>query len=340
MIKSQVIFTKSLPLKSQFNFSTILLFDEKNLKNPIIKKWISRFPFSIGIKAGELLKTGPSYLKTIDKIQKIVTQNSLSSSELTFIALGGGSVGDFVGFVASTFQRGKKLVIIPTTWLAAVDSAHGGKNGLNLNHVKNQIGTFYPASQIFLSKKILQSLPEESMNDALSEALKMGLISDSHLFNSLNNNFKSFWNYLPRIVESKYKIVNKDPEEKTGFRRILNLGHTLGHVFESVHGLTHGQSVFLGILFSARFSLNKGYLSWNEFTKIIDQMFKIKCDISYQEALNMPIQKVETILRQDKKKTSQDQIDFIFISRVGKVKREKVLISDLMAEIKRQQREI
>lgn len=144
-----VQYVQSLPSRGQFSQETVLFYDSVLIKNRALKSWIDTFEHRIDLKSGESLKT----LRSLGAIlQRLELLGVSKTSELAFVALGGGSIGDFVGFLASIYWRGRKLINIPSTWLAAVDSAHGGKNGLNVDDVKNQLGTFYPAEKIIICR--------------------------------------------------------------------------------------------------------------------------------------------------------------------------------------------
>lgn len=340
MLKKQTQYVKNLPSRREFPRSTILFYDQKIMQHQFIKSWIASFEYQIALNAGESLKTLNSYSNILNQIQEITSSSETGGKDLTFIAFGGGSVGDFVGFLASTYQRGKRLISIPTTWLAAIDSAHGGKNGLNLNGVKNQIGSFYLPEKIYICEKILKTLPPEALNDAFSEALKIGIINRSKDFIRLEKEASSLYRHLPSLINGKYEIVKKDPHEKKGFRKLLNLGHTMGHAFESLHGLSHGQAVFFGLLFALRFSLKKKYIRWNEFQFITEKLFLIEVGLTYQQAIQIPIEKIKSALIQDKKRTSQQKIDFIFVRGLGKVFLKTVTVDMLIAELLRQRQEL
>jgi 3-dehydroquinate synthase len=340
MTKGPVIYLKKLPSISDFPKETILFYDKKTMKHKFIQQWVARFSYKIALNAGESLKTLELYSSTLNQIQKMTQTFGIGGSQLTFVALGGGSVGDFVGFVASTYQRGRKFVAIPSTWLAAIDSAHGGKNGLNLNGAKNQVGTFYPADQIYVCDQVLKALPEESLNDAYAEALKIGIINRPNDFLKLDKRPSSLLKVLPSLISGKYDIVKKDPLEKLGLRKLLNFGHTIGHVFESIHQMPHGQAVFFGMLFSLRFSLKRKYINWDKFQFIIDKLFSIGTHITYQEALRMPMIEVHKRLLQDKKMIATHRVDFIFVRGLGKTFLKSITVDEIIKELLRQQREL
>jgi 3-dehydroquinate synthase len=316
----------------------VILYDQKLLKNRFIKVWLSKFPNKIALNAGESLKTINAFSGVLKKMSQIPIHK-----QTTIVALGGGSVGDFVGFLASTYKRGLRLVHVPSTWLAAIDSAHGGKNGLNFFDVKNQIGTFYWPDTVIVSKKVLMSQPSERLTDAFGEVFKMGLISQPQLFKSPRIDAKFLWKNLNQLIAGKYKIVEQDPFEKTGLRQVLNLGHTMGHVFESVHKISHGQAVLLGLMFAARYSFQLGYLHKNEFVKICQVLFSVPLKIQFNKILKIPEKKLKSILLQDKKRithAANAEINFIFIHKIGNVFVQPVQINDLLKEVRRQRKQL
>lgn len=341
MKNTQIHYLNNLPsIKQYFDQDTVFFYDSKLDTIKPYKKWIDKLPYKIALKAGEGLKTLPEYGKALEKVQKIITTHHLSSKNIKFVAIGGGSVGDFVGFLASTFQRGKAFYQIPTTWLSAIDSAHGGKNGLNLKTVKNQIGTFYEPDQVFIMWPFLTGPGAVTFYDAYAEAVKISLINKSHLLKTIKPEISFFKKNLHEFIKGKYQVVKNDPFELNGHRRILNLGHTMGHVFEVVHGISHGQAIYYGLLFTLRFSLHRQYIDWADFNIIIDVLFKTTYPMSYQNALKMTDKQISHLLKLDKKNLTQTDLDFIFIKKAGQVFRQKISFSDLMNEVKRQRKEL
>ena len=198
----------------------------------------------IVIKAGEQHKN----LQTIQRIWKTLLKHHADRNAL-LVNLGGGVITDLGGFAASTYKRGIKFIHIPTTLLAMVDAAIGGKTGIDFGGGKNQIGTFAEAEEVIIDPVFLETLPERELCSGLAEMLKYGFIADTNL---LNVNLENYQQYITRAGEIKSEIVAKDPTEK-GLRKILNFGHTIGHAIES-HCLTtdfpllHGEAVALGML--------------------------------------------------------------------------------------------
>lgn len=340
--KSPVLYTEELPPREHFPEETVLLYDSVLAKNKAVKAWLNRFEYRLSLKSGESLKSLKSFEQILNKISAMSVPNSTS---LTFVAVGGGSVGDFTGFIASVYKRGRKLVNVPSTWLAAVDSAHGGKNGLNLQKTKNQIGTIYPASEIWISHELLLTQPKVRLQESLGEIIKIALLSDAKLFNLIEKQAHN-WDagqmlkYLPHIIDLKYRIVQKDPFEKTGVRRLLNLGHTMGHVFESHYGWAHGTAVLIGIQFSARWSFHRGFLNEKDFFKISILIDSLTIEPSLNAALrDLKSTPARRLLMQDKKMTGKSQMDFIFIESIGRCSRHRVTVDEVLQEMDRQRLE-
>lgn len=342
-MKSRVLYRKALPKISEFPAETVLLYDSIFDKNKQIKKWLDQFPHKVSLKSGEQLKTLGQLEGVLNKITKMSVPKSTS---LTFVALGGGSIGDFVGFLASVYMRGRNLVLIPSTWLAAVDSAHGGKTALNYKKAKNQIGSFFPAHKIYICEDVLKSQPTVRLQESYGEILKIAILSDAKLFQKLTNNQspdnkKIVYKLLPKVISLKYKIVNSDPQETNGNRRLLNLGHTMGHVFESHYGIAHGTAVMYGQLFAANWSYEKNILSEKDFNKIKNEINKSVTSHDFAVRLKkIKLKKISELLRQDKKLTAHSQLDFVFIKKIGQCVRKKVSIGEIIQECRRQSAEV
>jgi len=178
------------------------------------------------------------------------------------IAFGGGSVGDLGGFVAGCFMRGIEVAQVPTTLLAQVDSSIGGKTGINLPAAKNSVGLFCHPKWVIADTRFLTTLPREEVGSGLMEVVKAGIALDAHLFAILEQDLGRLMNtevpalspVIAEAIAAKIAVVERDPAEK-GDRRLLNLGHTLGHALEAqlgYRGLRHGEAVGYGMLFAVR----------------------------------------------------------------------------------------
>lgn len=350
MINTQVITVKNWPTFQQISklapqSQIVVLLDEALLKNSTLKKslnsWLKSFEFVVSVEAGEDLKTLECYHELLETLQEWQEKGALNTRP-HFVALGGGSVGDFVGFVASTYQRGCALTHIPSTWLAAIDSSHGGKTGLNLNQVKNQVGTFYPAGQVFISHQILKSQPEDRLTEAYGELIKMCLIGAPELFEKFEISEKFVLKNLDTLIDEKMNVVLQDPHERSGLRQILNLGHTLGHVYEAELKLSHGRAVLMGLIFSLRWSYHKGLMGADHFFDLLSLIMSLPNSESDLMLVNkLAVERVTKALSQDKKMTKasrkgEKQMKFVFCLEPGLVKVETVKIEAIIQEFARQ----
>ena len=266
----------------------------------------------IVIKAGEQHKN----LQTVQKIWKALMKHQADRNAL-LINLGGGIITDLGGFAASTYKRGIKFINIPTTLLAMVDAAIGGKTGIDFGGVKNQIGTFAEAEEVVIAPIFLETLPERELFSGLAEMLKYGFIVDSKL---LEINLENYRKFITRAGEIKREIVAQDPTEK-GLRRILNFGHTLGHAIES-HCLTtdypllHGEAVALGMLGALWLSVKQLGLDESVLQNFENQlpMLLSEAQFSLSEADIDPI--LGYLVHDKKNKGEKPQ--FVLIEAVGK----------------------
>jgi 3-dehydroquinate synthase len=199
-------------------------------------------------------------LSTAEKLSRSLVRAGIDRHSL-LIAVGGGVVGDVAGFVASTCLRGITLVQVPTTLIAQVDSAVGGKTGVNLPEGKNLVGTFYPARLVLVDSAALKSLPDRQYRGGLAEVIKYGVIADPDLFAYLEKNLKSVLRrdaaalsyIISRSLEIKAEVVSKD-ERESGLREILNFGHTFAHALETITNYRvyqHGEAVAWGMMCAA-----------------------------------------------------------------------------------------
>lgn len=188
------------------------------------------------------------------------------------VAFGGGVVGDLAGFVASVYKRGISYVQVPTTLLAQVDSAIGGKTAVDLDLGKNLVGAFYQPKLVFSEVKFLKSLNNLQLISGMAEVIKYAIIGDRKFFSFLENNQRKIMRRdlaaLGVIINTcsriKAKIVSQDEKEISGLRNILNFGHTLGHAIEtagSYRGYNHGQAVGLGMLAAVEISKKLGLIN-------------------------------------------------------------------------------
>ena len=176
------------------------------------------------------------------------------------LALGGGVTGDLAGFAAACYQRGMPLVQIPTTLLAQVDSAVGGKAAVDLPEGKNQLGAFYQPSLVIVDPDCLATLPERQLRSGMAEVIKYGFIRDIALLELLETDAPEWTDIIARCLRVKAALVAAD-ERDTGARRLLNFGHTFGHAYEAAGGYgayTHGEAVAAGMVAMLRWQLRRG----------------------------------------------------------------------------------
>jgi 3-dehydroquinate synthase len=345
--KPQIVFSDKLPdlklFKGGKGGSAALLIHDRILLNrvPNFGDWAKKFPASYAVEAGEELKDLASYSKHLEKI--LTLANQFSPRELSIVVAGGGSVGDFGGFTASILKRGVNLIQIPTTWLAAIDSAHGGKTALNVAGVKNQIGTYYPASQVFLVRAALFAQTSAQAQDAAGELAKIALIEGGSkwlkLATASEQEGRLLWRFLPDAIAAKYRIVQKDPFEKKNIRQFLNLGHTLGHILEAYHGFSHGSAVAQGLLFSVEWSRKKKLLKASSHIKILNllnQTFQFTPLTEIKGFSKIPKKDFMELLLSDKKRHSTSEISFVFLKDYGKPLLKNTPALEILAEARAQ----
>ncbi|MCX8082239.1 MAG: 3-dehydroquinate synthase [bacterium] len=270
------------------------------------------------VTSGEKVKT----LKNAFNLIRKCAENNMERRD-TILTFGGGVISDLGGFVASIYMRGINFVAVPTTLLAQVDAAIGGKTGVNLPLGKNLVGTFYQPSFVYMDYNTLSTLPEREIKQGLAEIIKYGVIKSKKILNLLQEkNIDKIERYLPSLIEESVRIkkdvVEKDEKEKTGLREILNFGHTLGHAIEISHlsKFSHGECVSLGIA-------GETYISWKlNFCKK-DTYYTIK-DILKRYHLPYDFSSIKTdeifdYLKYDKK-VRDGNLRFVLVKDIGKVK--------------------
>ncbi len=303
----------------------LLIYDRK------LKRFSQNYHLKFPVQGGEKLKSLESFSqKTKTLFQKL----SLHSSPYALLALGGGSVGDFSGFLASVLHRGVPLVLLPSTWLSALDSSHGGKTALNIGSFKNQLGSFYPAQCVYLVKEILESQPKIRKKEALGELAKMIFLNKELFLKFQNQKTSLFPSLLSCAIKVKLDVVKKDPFEKKGLRKVFNLGHTLGHVLELHYRISHGESVACGLYFSLSYSLHEKLLNVKEYEKMIFILKTMGLEKKYFKR-KISRRKFINYISCDKKAISKT-IDFIFLKGIGKPFKKRVTFEDLFLEAKRQ----
>ncbi len=271
------------------------------------------------VRTGERSKR----LKTVSDIYTWMLERSLPR-DIAVIALGGGVIGDLAGFVAATYLRGVRLIQLPTTLLAQVDSSVGGKVGVNHALGKNTIGAFYQPELVLIDPTVLRTLEKRELYCGLSEIVKYGLILDAELFEDIRINTSKIVSlsddeWLERVIAQccrlKAAVVQQD-EKESGLRRILNYGHTVGHALETATRysyFTHGEAISWGMLVAAKISCELGYLTKPDFEIIQKTIAHLKKapvpqTLDSEELLNLMFRD---------KKMSQQGLNFVLLKKIG-----------------------
>lgn len=247
-----------------FDPSTIFILVDENTNNDCLPLLLEQLETTklieiIEIESGEIHKN----LDTCTGVWNALTELGADRKSL-LINLGGGVITDLGGFVASTFKRGISFVNIPTTLLGMVDASIGGKTGVDLGVLKNQIGLFSNPEMVVIDPLYLETISERELRSGLAEIIKYGISYDIKLLDKINKfnsfNISNISTLIHRSIEIKNEVVTEDPKE-TGIRKILNFGHTLGHAIESYflesedkENLTHGEAIAFGMITAAYIS--------------------------------------------------------------------------------------
>lgn len=261
--------------------------------------------------------------ETLQKIHKVLIDNNFGRDSI-IVAIGGGIIGDIVGLAASTFMRGIKYVQIPTTLLASVDSSVGGKTGINFNHTKNVIGSFYQPETVIIDTNFFNTLPAEEILCGLGEIIKYCFLIDKSFYGKVSKNIDQILNndekIIKQVIESSIRFkgsVVENDEKEAGIRKVLNLGHTFAHGFEveQNHKIKHGQAVIVGITCAAYLSYNLGIITINQLNEyiILLKSFSQKIKLRYVDKA-----KLHKIMHRDKKNRN-DEIKFVLIKNIGEI---------------------
>jgi 3-dehydroquinate synthase len=262
-------------------------------------------------------------LATVEAIARLLVRSGADRHAI-LIAVGGGVVGDVAGFAAASYLRGVRLVHIPTTVVAQVDSSIGGKTGVNLPEGKNLIGAFYPPKLILADPNFVQTLPHREFRSGIYEVVKYGVIADPELFQFLEEHMPAVlrrdaaalsW-IIPRCARIKAEVVNKD-EREGGLRQILNFGHTIGHGLEAVTNyrrFLHGEAIGWGMIAATLLSVAMQMLGEKDAVRII----KLVASIGPLPSLgNVRAAELRPILAGDKKARG-GRVLWVLPRRIGK----------------------
>jgi len=287
----------------------------------------------IDIPAGEASKS----LEMLATLYDRMTEAELDRQSVVF-ALGGGVTGDLGAFAAATYLRGIAVVQIPTTVVAQVDSALGGKSGVNHRLAKNLIGAFYQPRMILADVESLKTLPEREFREGLAEVIKYGAIMDAAMVTDLERDLDAILRrdvtVLEAIVERSLKhkaYVVENDEREGGLRKILNFGHTIGHAIEASAGYgryLHGEAVAIGMVAACAISRKFAGLAEAESDRIVKLLRKAGLPTSMESRWRT--EDFELALRLDKKRVEK-QIEFVLIDRLGHALTRKILFDDILS---------
>jgi len=314
---------RNLIRESKLGEKIFIIIDNK------VKYLIADLPKKKNIKiiqtnSGEKIKSINYFSEISLKLLKLKIDRSS-----TIIAIGGGTIGDLTGFIASTILRGVKFILIPTTLLAQVDSSIGGKNGINTSFGKNLIGTFLQPDLVIVDPTALATLSKREVRSGYSEILKHALIKDKIFYKWLNINYNHVINlnskFITQAIIKSIKIkaffVQSDEKEKLindSSRAMLNFGHTFGHALELMNKynnkLSHGEAISIGMSLAAKISNKLNLITMQEYDDLISHLKKIKLPYSDKRIKEDLLYR----LMLSDKKNSNNKINLILLKRVGK----------------------
>lgn len=271
------------------------------------------------VPAGEESKSGAQLFALYDR-----AIDAALDRHACVVALGGGVVGDLAGYMAASYLRGIRFVQVPTTLLAMVDSAVGGKTGINLKQGKNLIGAFYQPALVVCDTALLRTLPTREFAAGLAEVIKYGVIYDADLFarlerevGKLMTDVRALAEVIARSCAIKAEVVRQD-EHDGGLRNILNYGHTLGHALENVAGygtFLHGEAVGIGMAFAARVSALVHGLNQVDRDRIIALIRQAGLPVHTHDFAWPQLRRAMSV----DKKGSEGQPRFVLADRLGHV---------------------
>ncbi len=285
------------------------------------------------IPAGEAHKN----MDTVRDVLRTLIENRFDRKDYA-AALGGGVVGDLVGFSAAIYLRGIRFIQLPTTLLSQTDSSIGGKTGVDLDGFKNMAGAFHQPSLTYINLQALKTLPAREFSGGMAEILKHGLIRDrayyqwliDHASRIMSSDPSVLMEMIHRSLRIKAEVVEADPKEE-GLRAILNFGHTIGHAIEKTmdFSLLHGECVALGSAAAAGISRRRGYLSPAEEKDIRENFRLFSLPVTLPDNLD-----AETVVQCTKldKKMDGGQVKFILLREVGKAVIDRTVTEQEMLE--------
>jgi 3-dehydroquinate synthase len=310
---------------NESKYSNLFIIVDSNTNEFCLNKFLPYLSTDLTIEIIEFEAGEPNKnIETCVELWNVLTELGGDRKSLV-INLGGGVVTDLGGFVASTFKRGVDFINIPTTLLSMVDASVGGKTGVDLGNLKNQIGVINVPKMVLIDTQYLDTLSKKEMRSGLAEMLKHGLIFDKKYWEKFLDlkafDFADFDELIYRSVEIKNEIVLQDPTEKN-IRKALNFGHTLGHAIESYFlendtktSLLHGEAIAIGMILESYISLEKDLINIAEYNQIKQAIKTIYDDVVFDKK---DIELIVELLIHDKK-NEYGNIQFALIDGIGKI---------------------
>ena len=262
-------------------------------------------------------------LSAVEDIFGFLYDNGFTRADAV-AAVGGGVVGDTAGFAAAAYLRGIGLIHVPTTLLSQVDSAYGGKTGVDFRAGKNHIGAFYHPLAVLCDTAFLRTLPAGELKNGMGEVIKYGAIADHAILRAADGGVPSD-GLIAECADIKRRFVEAD-ERDTGERRVLNFGHTYGHAIEETSGFTvpHGQAVAYGMLAAVRLGERLGVTAKGVYEELGNAIIRADLDADYAPFLD----KALPLLSRDKK-FDGSTVEFVLIESIGRPVRMKLAIEGL-----------
>ncbi|GAL15070.1 3-dehydroquinate synthase [Vibrio astriarenae] len=291
--KQKVVVISNVTVAPLYADQVLALFEQQNCETALLT-----------LPDGEQYKS----LDTFNQIMDFFLEGSYAR-DVVVVALGGGVIGDLVGFASACYQRGVDFVQIPTTLLSQVDSSVGGKTAVNHPLGKNMIGAFYQPQAVIIDTNCLKTLPEREFAAGIAEVIKYGIIYDADFFVWLEENLERLYaldeqalSYaIARCCQIKAEVVAQD-EKESGIRALLNLGHTFGHAIEAELGYgqwLHGEAVSAGTAMAAKTALMQGLIEQADFERIVNLLKRSKLPVKTPDS--MTFEDFMTHMMRDKK---------------------------------------
>ncbi len=312
-------------LQDESKHTSIFLLTERGLW----RRWGAAFICDSGLRGMQIICVpegeATKSLKRFEHVAARLSELGADRRSL-LVAFGGGVIGDLGGFVASTYMRGIDYIQVPTTVVAQVDSAIGGKTAVNIRSLKNLVGTFYQPRLVLSEPRVLSTLPPRIFRSGLYEVVKHAILRGEGFFKEMEtrvdelqpSNAASLEAVLAKAAAVKVDVVNRD-EREAGLRRVLNLGHTLGHALEEVTAyrrFLHGEAVGWGLLGVTRLAQQLGLLDSTEGRRIADLVRRVG---PLPPIRDLPAERILRLLPRDKKAIG-GKVHWVLPERIGSIR--------------------